>query len=332
MPDNPQTGWGGPAAAAPDLPEVRAAATRVADVATRTHLAPLHSYADSPDTYLKPETLQPIGSFKLRGVYNWASSLSPEERNRGLSTTSAGNTAQALGYVARLFGTTARTVVPDWLPDNKLQSIINYGATPIKVPSHELMAFMLEERWKQEPYAYLNPWGEPAMIAGHGTIGLEIFADLPDVDTVFVPVGGGALVCGIGSVLKALNPDIRIVGVQSEVNPALAEAFRNGGPVWIDWKPPICEGASTPLLAAEMYPLLRPAVDEAALVSEADARAAIKRLALGNKLVAEGAGAISVAAALAEPQKKRGKAVCIVSGGSIDPELLASILADVVVQ
>ncbi len=288
----------------------------------------MHSYAAASEIYLKPETLQPIGSFKLRGVCNWASTLSPEDRNRGLSTTSAGNTAQALGYVARLFDTTARTVVPDWLPDNKLQSIINYGATPIKVPSDELMAFMLEERWKQEPYAYLNPWGEPAIIAGHGTIGLEIFEDLPDVDTVFVPVGGGALICGIGSALKALNPNTCIVGVQSEVNPALAEAFRDGGPVWIDWKPTICEGASTPLIVDEMYPLLRQVVDEAALVSEADARAAIRRLALGNKLVAEGAGAISVAAALAEPPEKRGKTVCVVSGGSIDPELLASILTE----
>ena len=328
MKDCKQTGWGGPPAAACDLTVVREAADRVGNVAIRTPLHSLHSYASSSDIHLKPETLQPIGSFKLRGVYNWAAGLSESERNRGLSTTSAGNTAQALGYVARLFGTTARTVVPDWLPDNKLQSIVNYGAIPIKVPSDELMAYMLEERWKQEPYSYLNPWGEPAMIAGHGTIGLEIFEDLPDVDTVFVPVGGGALVCGIGSALKALNPDIRIVGVQSEVNPALAEAFRHGGPVWIDWKPTICEGASTPLIVDEMYPFLRQVVDEAALVSEADARAAIRRLALGNKLIAEGAGAISVAAALNEPPEKRGKTVCIVSGGSIDPELLASILTE----
>ena len=156
------------------------------------------------------------------------------------------------------FGAPARTLVPEWLPENKTKAILNYGVEPVRVSLDDLLAYMLEERWKQEPYTYLNPWGDPRMIAGHGTIGLEILADHPDVETVYVPVGGGALVCGISAALKALKPDIRVVGVQSEVNPSLAVAFEAGGPLWIEHKPTVCEGASLPLVVAEMYPPASP--------------------------------------------------------------------------
>ncbi len=325
---NRPTGWGGPPVTAPDLAEIKTAAQRISTVAVHTPLVPMHSYDATMDIWLKPEVLQPIGSFKLRGVYNWAAGLSAEERERGLVTTSAGNTAQALGYVARLFGVTARTLVPDWLPENKMASILNYSVTPVKVPLDDLLAYMFEERWRQEPYSYLNPWGEPKMISGHGTIGLEIIEDLPDVDTVYVPVGGGALVSGISSALKALKPSIRVVGVQTEANPSLAASFQAGGPTWIEWQPTICEGVSTPLIVDQMYPLLRQLVDDVALVSEEDVKSAIRRLALRNSLVVEGAGAVSVVAALAMPLEKRGKTVCILSGGSIDTALLRAILAN----
>ena len=299
----------------------------MSQVAVRTPLVPLHSYGADTGIWLKPEVLQPIGSFKLRGVYHWAVNLSAEERERGLSTTSSGNTAQALGYVARLFGVPARTLVPEWLPQNKTQAIVNYGVTPVRVTLDDLLDYMLEERWKQEPYTYLNPWGDARMIAGHGTIGLEIVEDHPDVETVYVPVGGGALVCGIAAALKALKPEIRVIGVQGEANPSLAAAFRAGGPLWIERQPTVCEGASIPLVVAEMYPLLRELVDDVALVSEEDVKSAVRRLALGNKLVAEGAGAESLAAALTSPLEERGKTVCVISGGSISAELLVTILA-----
>ncbi len=322
-----RTGWGGPPVSAPALGNIEAAARGMSGVVVRTPLVPLHSYESDTRIWLKPEILQPIGSFKLRGVYNWAASLSPQDRARGLSTTSSGNTAQALGYVARLFGAPARTLVPEWLPENKTKAILNYGVEPVRVSLDDLLAYMLEERWKQEPYTYLNPWGDPRMIAGHGTIGLEILADHPDVETVYVPVGGGALVCGISAALKALKPDIRVVGVQSEVNPSLAVAFEAGGPLWIEHKPTVCEGASLPLVVAEMYPLLRQLVDDVALVSEEDVKSAVRRLALRNKMVAEGAGAESLAAALRAPLQERGKTVCIISGGSIGADLLMTILS-----
>ena len=322
-----QTGWGGPPVGAPDLADIESAAKVMSQVVVRTPLVPLHSYAADTQIWLKPEILQPVGSFKLRGVYNWAAGLSPEQRERGLSTTSSGNTAQALGYVARLLGVPARTLLPEWLPENKTQAIVNYGVTPVRVTLDDLLDYMLEERWKQEPYTYLNPWGDPRMIAGHGTIGLEILEDHPDVETVYVPVGGGALVCGISAALKALKPGIRVIGVQGTANPSLAVAFRAGGPLWIEHQPTVCEGASIPLVVAEMYPLLRELVDDVALVSEEDVKSAMRRLALRNKLVAEGAGAESLAAALAAPLEERGKTVCVISGGSISAELLMTILA-----
>lgn len=321
-----RTGWGGDPVVAPTISEFEAAAARISGVAVRTPLMPLHGYDAAPDIWLKPEVLQPVGSFKIRGVYNWAAGLSDRDRARGLSTTSAGNTAQALGYAARVLGVPARSLVPDWLPQNKGASLQKYGVEMIRVPFDDLLDYMFEERWRDEPYSYLNPWGQPELVAGHGTMGLEILDDMPDVDTVYVPVGGGGLMAGVGSAIKALNPSVRVVAVQAAANPALVAAFQAGHSVWIDWRDTICEGASVPVIVDEMYPLLRSVVDEVVLVSEDAVKDAIRFLAVRNKLVAEGAGAAALAAAMATPGQQRGNTVCIVSGGSIDVELLASIL------
>jgi threonine dehydratase len=320
-----QTSLGGPIVEPPDIADVRAAAERLRGVVVRTPLVPLHSFGASSDIYLKPEMLQPVGSYKLRGVYNWAASLNPELRERGLSTHSAGNTAQALGYVARLFGVSARSLVPDFAPYVKVRAVESYGATPVVMPFDELLDFVFAERWKHEPYNFLNPWGEPKMIAGSATIGLEIIEDSPDVETVYVPVGGGGLVAGMGSVLKALKPSVRIVGVQAEACPALHSSFAAGRPVWVDARPTICEGVAVPFVSDEMYPLLRSVIDDVVLVSEGEVRRAIRVLASNNSFVVEGAGALSVAAVLADEQR-RGKTVCILSGGKIEMDELAAIV------
>ncbi len=321
-----RTGWGGDPVVAPTIGQFEAAAARIRDITVPTPLVPLHGYDAAPDIWLKPEVLQPVGSFKIRGVYNWAAGLSDRDRARGLSTTSAGNTAQALGYAARVFGVPARSLVPDWLPENKGDSLQKYGVELIRVPFDDLLAYMFEERWREEPYSYLNPWGQPELVAGHGTMGLEILKDMPDVDTVYAPVGGGGLMAGVGSAIKALSPSTRVVAVQAAANPALEAAFQAGHSVWVDWQDTICEGASVPVIVDEMYPLLRSVVDEVVLVSEDAVRNAIRFLAVRNKLVAEGAGAAALAAAMATPREQRGSAVCIVSGGSIDADLLSSIL------
>ena len=326
-PEGKLTGWGGDPVPQPSLSEIQTAAERIKDVIVRTPLVPLHSYDSKMDIFLKPEILQAIGSFKIRGVYNWAASLNTEDRKQGLSTVSAGNTAMAVGYAARLLGVKARSLLPDSVPESRVTEIENYGVDTVSLPRDELFNYMFESHWKREPYSYLNPWGEPKMIAGSGTIGLEIFNDMPTVDTVYVPVGGGGLISGVGSALKSLKPSVKIVGVQSENCPSLQTSLSADRPVWIDIRPSICHGTAVPFVVDEMFPLLKQIVDDTVLVPEDEVKATIKRLALKDKLMAEGSGALPVAAALATPPEKRGKCVCIISGGSIDPDELRDIIA-----
>ena len=190
----------------------------------------------------------------------------------------------------------------------------------------DLMLYMFDEGWRSEPYCYLNPWGEPLMIAGHATIALELAEDLEKIDSVFVPVGGGALVAGIASVLKELRPEVSVYGVQAEVNSALKAAFDAGGPVWIEWQKTVVEGASTPVITHNMYPMLRSLVDDVVVVTEDEVKHAMGRLLIRDKLVAEGAGAASVAAALKTDSERRGQSVAIVSGASVDPSLLREVV------
>jgi threonine dehydratase len=327
MGDRP-TGWGGKPVAQPLLTDIKQAATRINEHVVRTPLVPLHSYNAKAGIFLKPEILQPIGSFKLRGVLNWAASLSPEERAKGLSTTSAGNTAQALGYVARLFGVPARTLLPDTIPKNKLDAITSYGVEPIKLPFPDLLAYMLKEHWRNEPYAYLNPWGEPHLISGHGTLGLEVLQDLPTVQSIFVPVGGGGLIAGVGSAIKASNTNAKVIAVQSENCAALQASFDRDAGGWIDAQPTICDGTAVPVIVDEMYPLLKEVIDKVITVSDGAVKCAIRQLALKNKLITEGSGALALAAALQMQESERGLSVCVLSGGSIDAEKLAKILQE----
>jgi threonine dehydratase len=202
-----------------------------------------------------------------------------------------------------------------------------YGVELAEVSMTDLMRFMFEEAWREEPYTYLNPWGEPLMIAGHATIGAEVYEDLPQLESLFIPVGGGALLSGVASMVKTMNPAVKVYAVQAAVNSALAAAFETGGPKWIEWQETIVEGASTPVITDEMYPLLRRLVDEVVLVSEEEVVEAMRRLALGDKLVTEGAGAAAVAAALATPVEERGLSVAVVSGGSVDHDLFARVVS-----
>jgi threonine dehydratase len=321
------TGWGGGPVEPPDLDEVARAAARISGVVLRTPLMPLQSYDATADIYLKPEVLQPVGSFKIRGVGNWALSLTDDESRPGIATTSAGNTAIALGYMGRLLGVPARSHVPESLHESKRMAIEAYGVDLVEVTMTDLVRFMFEEAWREEPFTYLNPWGEPLMIAGHGTIGSEVHVDLPELDSVFIPVGGGALLSGVASVLKTLKPSVKVFAVQAGVNSALSAAFAAGGATWIDWHETIVEGASTPIITDEMYPILRRLVDEIVLVSEDEVMGAMRRLALGDKLVTEGAGAAAVAAALATPVEQRGLSVCVVSGGSVDRDLFVEVVS-----
>jgi threonine dehydratase len=214
----------------------------------------------------------------------------------------------------------------DTVPASKIEAIKSYGVDTILLPSEEMRSYVLGHGWESEPYTFIHPWFDHDLRAGNGTIGLEIIADLPDVETVYIPVGGGGLICGVGSALKELKPSIRVVGVQPEVSPALYEAFQKGGGVMTIRGETISD-ISAPIMD-EMYPLLRQIVDDFGLVSEKAIKKAMKQLMLRNKLIVEGAGALSVAAAVREPFEKRGKSVCLLTGGSIDTDKLVVILND----
>ena len=319
-----RTGSGGPPIPPPSIRDVEEAARRIEGVALRTPLLRYKTMEDGEPVWLKAECLQPAGSFKLRGVLNWGMSLSPAERERGLSTQSAGNTAQALGYVARLLGVPARSLLPDSAPRVKVDGVRSYGVTPVPVPFSALMDYVFDRGWEGEPYSYLNPWGDPSMLAGSGTIGMEILDELPELKAVYIPVGGGGLVAAIGSVIKELRPAVEVVGVQSTACPSLGAALEAGEPTWVQAGATICDGTTVPVVVDEMYPLVSSVVDRVALVSEDDVRAAIASRARGNKLGGEGSGAMSLAAALGE--RPDGPVACVLSGGSIGANRLAEIL------
>lgn len=312
---------------APELHEIREAAERLRDVVLRTPLVPLHGYEGADDLLLKVEVHQPVTSFKIRGVFHAVSCLDDATRARGLSTVSAGNTAQALAWCGRHFGVTSRSVMPDTAPATKIEAVRRYGGEPVLVPVDEVFRYLKEHRWEQEPYAFVHPWTERNVMIGHGTLGLEILEQCPQVETVYVPVGGGGLMGGVGSALKQLKPEIRLVAVEPEGCAALHESLRQGRPASVDCQT-ICDGVAVPYITDEVFPILAELVDSVVRVSERDVKATIKRLALGNRIIVEGSGALSVAAAQAAEPRERGVAVALITGGSIEPGKLLEILAD----
>ncbi len=309
----------------PSRAELEAAAERVRDVVVRTPLVALHAHGVEPEILLKPEILQPAGSFKIRGIYHAALRLGDAARRRGLSTVSAGNTAKALAWCARRFGVSARSLMPENAPKTKIDAVRALGGTPVLVPTAEVFRYLREHGWEQEPYAFLHPWTNRDVILGHGSLGLELLADCPEVDTVYVPLGGGGLFAGVASALKAVRPSIRVVAVEPAGCPSFHAALQAGEPVTVACDT-LCDGVAVPYVTAEMFPLLRELADDAVLVSEDEVRAAIRLLASANHLIAEGAGALATAAALRTPPAERGRTVALVTGGSIDLPKLAQIL------
>ncbi len=311
----------------PTVAECDAAAERLRNIVVRSPLVPLHFYDGSTDILLKPEIHQVVGSFKIRGVFNAVACLHDDERQSGLSTVSAGNTAQALAWVGRHFGVPARSIMPQSAPASKVEAVRAYGGIPILVPTEEVFRFLREHAWEEEPYAFIHPWTNRDVMIGHGTMGLEIIADFPEVDSVYIPVGGGGLIAGLGSALKALKPSVRVVAVEPQRCPSFYASRAAGKPTTVECNT-ICDGVAVPYITQEMYPLIDGLADDAVLVPEDAVRSAIERLASRNKIVAEGSGALATAAALATPQDQRGRTVCIVTGGSIDMEKLTAILSD----
>jgi len=312
--------------ALPTLEELREARERIRPAVRRTPLVPADERFGAEDLYLKLETFQPVGSFKLRGVFNAVAALSETERRRGVATVSAGNTAQALAWSARRFGVSARSLMPESAPSAKIEAVRAYGGEPVLVPVAELFRYLREEGWKNEPYTFIHPWTNRDVMTGHGSLGLEILEDLPEVETVLVPVGGGGLLAGVGAALRAAKPSVRVVAVEPEGCAALHRSLEAGRPMEVDCRT-ICDGVAVPYITEEMFHLLQELSSSVALVSEDRVKSAVRSLALWNKVVAEPSGALSVAAALAIAKAHRGTTVALVTGGSIDPAKLAAILS-----
>jgi threonine dehydratase len=310
-----------------ELAEIEAARARIADVAVRTPLVPLRADGVPADTeiYLKLETLQPIGSFKIRGATNAVRLAPPQARARGLVTASAGNMAQGVAWAGRELGLPVTIAVPEHAPEAKLAAIERLGGNVLKVPYEDWWRAIVTSRVDGVDGLFVHPVQDEGVMAGNGTIGLEILDDLPDPDAVVIPYGGGGLTVGIASAIRALKPNTRIYTAEPSTGAALAAALAAGEPTDVDYTPSFVDGSGSRRVLDTMWPRVRPLVDDALSVPIADAAAAVRTLAGHARVIAEGAGALATAAALSG-RAGTGKVVCIVSGGNIDLAKLAGIL------
>lgn len=310
------------------LDDIRAARERIAGSVMRTPLVPLN--VDGVNVHLKLESLQPIGSFKLRGAGNAIALATPEQLANGVYTASAGNMAQGVAWHARRLGIPCTVIVPDHAPATKLAAITRMGGTIIKVPFAEWWQVLVTGHYEGQRGLFIHPVSDPPVLAGNGTIGLEILEDLPDVDEILVPYGGGGLICGIATAVRALKPSTRIFACEVETSAALSAALKADAVTRINYQPSFVDGIGSGGVLEEMWPLARTLLDGSLVMTLADVSEAVRLLVERNRVVAEGAGATAVAAALrgnAERGRPReGKIVCVVSGGNIDLATLAGIL------
>jgi threonine dehydratase len=296
---------------------IRSAAARAALHVPRSPLLPLDG-----STHLKLECLQQTGSFKVRGFFARALQLSAEERERGLLTVSAGNAAAACAYVANQLGLRCRVVMYEDAPEAKKENVRRWGATPVFLSHDGVHAWLHDRGWEGEPETFIHPFADPEVMAGHGGLALELLDQLPGIERVVVPVGGGGLVGGVASAFKALKPEVRIVAVQSDGYPSMPESLAAGAPIELEPQT-IADGTTAPVDPANLA-LLREVVDEWVSVPEARLKPMIGELALRGKVVAEGAGVLAYAALA---QLASGLVtVAVVSGGNIAPSLLAECL------
>ncbi len=307
------------------LEEVRAAAESIRGEAIRAPLLRL-GVDSAPEIHVKLENLQPIGSFKLRGALNSVAALEPERIADGLSTASAGNMARAVAWLARRHGVPATMIVPDSAPAAKLEPVRALGARVIPVPFADWWQAMEEGGHPDLPGAFLHPCASPSMIAGDGTIGLELVEDLPGLAAVVVPFGGGGLASGIACAVKALRPEIRVYAAEVEGAAPLAAALAAGRPVEIERKPSFVDGIGSGTVLPAMWPLVSSVLDGSIVVSLEQVESALRLLATRMRVVAEGAGAAALAAALTG-QAGEGPVVAVISGGNIDPAAFATIVA-----
>lgn len=258
-----------PSSYRPSLDDFRKAAERIKGITIRTPLIPLRFYDEGSEILLKPEMLQPIGSYKIRGVYNWVSKLSPEQRAKGISTASSGNMAQAVAYVAKLYNVPARAIVFNTTPQTKKESIIKYGGEVVSKSWDEWVQYTIHP---ENDRCFIHPVEEYGLLDGHGTIGLEIMEDAPDIDNIYVPLGAGFLGSGIALAAKALKPSVKVIGVNSENSPHYHESFKHSKVVNTPPKPTLGDGSAGNLASFpntdKLLQLVMETIDKVVLVSE----------------------------------------------------------------
>ncbi len=309
----------------PTLADIEAARERIRGIALRTPLVRLQCDDTPAEIYLKLENLQPIGSFKLRGAGNAMRLAGGGKLKNGVSTASAGNMAQGVAWNARQMGVPCEVVVPEHAPRTKLDAIERLGGRIIKVPFDEWWNVIIEHRYAGMDSFFIHPVSDPAVIAGNGTIGLEILEDLPDCDAVVVPYGGGGLISGIATAVRARKPDIRVYAGEVETAAPLRASLAAGRPTEVEYRPSFVDGIGGKTVLEEMWPIVKELVDDSLVMSVEDVGSAVKLLIERNRVVAEGAGATPVAAALSG-RAGGGKVVCVVSGGNIDLAKLAEVI------
>jgi threonine dehydratase len=311
------------------LAEIREARQRIAGIVVRTPLVRLELGPDVPDIRLKLENLQPISAYKLRGAANAVALLSAADRARGVWTISAGNAGQGVAYAARKAGVPCTVVAIETAPAAKLERMKALGARLILVPYAVAWKALEERGFPGAEGTFVHPFDDHNFIAGHGTMGLEIVEDVPDVAAVIAAIGGGGLITGVGSAVKALKPEVRVFGAEPETAAPAALSFAKGSPqVFTDWQATFVDGAGGQSLFPRMWERLQPVVDGCIVVTLEETKRAMRMMAERIRVIAEGAGALPLAAALTG-KAGRGPIVAIVSGGNIDLQKFSELIGAV---
>jgi threonine dehydratase len=311
------------------LDSIREAAGVIYEAAVRTPLLRLPTEPGQPEIYLKLEVLQPIGSFKIRGAYNAVRRLTRAQLAGGVWTVSAGNAAQGVALAARTRHAACSVLVMDTAPETKLEAIERLGATIVKASYEECWRTVEEHRSGRMRGHFVHPFDDDLFISGNGTIGLELVEDLPDLDAVIAPLGGGGLLAGIACALRALRPEALVYAAEPETAAPLAASFKAGRASYFEnWQPSFVDGAGGRSVLNSMWPMLHDWVADSLVVSLDSAARAMKRVAERAHVITEGAAACAVAAALSPELASRGhrKVVAILSGGNIDLSRFAHLV------
>ena len=312
-----------------ELSEIKEARVRIAQTIVRTPLVRLELGPGFPDIRLKLENLQPINAYKLRGAANAVAMLSDEERRRGVWTISAGNAGQGVAYAAKQAGVPCTVVAIETAPIAKMERMKALGAKIVPVAYEGAWKALDERAYPGVEGTFVHPFDDHNFITGHGTMGLEILEDAPETVAVIAAIGGGGLITGVGTAVKAIKPDIKVFGAEPETAAPLAYSLEMGSPQkFPEWKASFVDGAGGQSVFPRMWERMRPIVDDCFVVSLDQTKRAMRLMAEKARVISEGAGALSLAAALTG-RAGQGPIVAIVSGGNIDLEKFCELLGSV---